>query len=541
MLLVPVVPLLGGWWAGAPVPFPEDLSRAVAAVCICGLLIPVAWRALCGELALPPMAGPLFLLAAAGALAALRAERMRPAMEGAVALAGILLLVGHLSRGKWNLGRPALLGALVVASVGVWQVVATWRTEGVFHPLVGPVGNAGYAAEILVPVLFLVVGRIAKDKIQPVWAGHLAVCVLLAASLWTGTIAAWLAVGLGVLWFNRHDRVRGPVARRTPKALYSAAAAVGLLVPLVLAPAPPAPGAAPADAARLQAAPAPWLPHSARVRLGLWAAGLEAAGDRVVLGWGLDNAESALALHRRSWEADLSRGGTPERPRESRATTAHNEPLQILLTTGALGLLACLWALRRAWPSLLSAQPGEIAALFGLVVFACVRSPLSDNAFAACLFWCLVARLHPGRLVTGARARAAGLAVVVLLAVALPRTVRALGAQLDLASGRPELARRAVERDPWNFNILQWRAMTEEPGTAARRAAFEALRDKHPHHFGAHMTLGAMAASSGELAEAALHFDRAGRYDPHHPGLLRNRERLERDRALLQQGAPEPR
>ena len=196
----------------------------------------------------------------------------------------------------------------------------------------------------------------------------------IAASVWalglSGSVGAALGFGAGIAAAAALLALRGspPALRRAAGGVLALSAALvlaaGALFAWRWAESPPEPGRPPPPAARvfdnvlLERATNPWTAMiSVRQRLVNWEAGLLAAVDRPLLGWGPENYLSAAGRH-----AESRGNRNPGRDR------AHNMLVEEAATKGLVGLAAylALWALTAV-----------------AVVRAARRAPLGDRLLIA--------------------------------------------------------------------------------------------------------------------------------------------------------------
>lgn len=250
-------------------------------------------------------------------------------------------------------------------------------------------------------------------------------------------------------------------------------------------------------------------------------------------------------------------------PGETEVEHPHNDWLVAFAELGLLGglawcaFLACV--LLGAWRALRGAEPARVALGAGAVavlVDALAHAPLTDNpaaaSFAMGLFGTLLARDRGTGPSAATSVRSAArlvpataLALLVLAAPdarALVRHGRTLGRLAHPAETRasdPVVARarrglktvaEALAARPDSTLARTLRARLLEQSGASPAVLLEAwslVLAERPHRFEALMQVGTLHARAGNASEARAYYDHALKLDPRHPGLLRNRVRLE--------------
>ncbi len=254
-------------------------------------------------------------------------------------------------------------GILALSAILEWRVFA--GAAGELRPD-GLLGNPGYVGGLMLLVAPLAV--VAAVRARPYWriAHVLVVPLALLALFATVTRGALLGAAAGtatalLAWGWKRSRRAGILL--TILLVLGVGAIAWALVDKGLPETSPAPRASSALSAVDRIRSSGPLDGSISFRLMTWSIAAEAIGDRWILGWGPENETQAISAH------------TPPRyysgpHANQRIDRSHNVVLDVLLTTGVVGLMAYLLV----WAGL----------LLGLAV-AWRRKALSDIAAAALL------------------------------------------------------------------------------------------------------------------------------------------------------------
>jgi O-antigen ligase len=233
----------------------------------------------------------------------------------------------------------------------------------------------------------------------------------------------------------------------------------------------------------------------------LYRSAVNAAAERPVLGWGPDSFSVAYPRHRDPASARLT--GTPVSE-----SSAHSWPLEIAVTTGAVGTAALVTLIALVtlllWRSGLAREPAvAAAALVAVGAYLAQGLGTVTSIGSAWIPWAGAGAAAAAGAVTSDpahRARAGPIPAFVAAAVGAAALLAALGAldashlalatvgaqARDDSSRAIAAARAAVERDPgrsqyWNLLGLaydtaeRWRESGDAYAEAARRGSYEAV------------------------------------------------------------------
>lgn len=350
--------------------------------------------------------------------------------------------------------------------------------------------------------------------------------------------------------------LRLPLAGGRPAALrlgaLALAAAGALAWSALRPPAAGAPAGAPAAAAR----PAGDL-GGIEVRARIWERTLAMTAGHLALGVGpgqfavvfpawRDPVEIELSAHRRLQE------------QEREVEHPHQDHLAFAAELGLAG--AALWAAFALFvvarvPRALRAGDAAAGAFalgaLGALSAACFNGALLHNPAASALAFAFFGGvLGPASAAPRPAAARAGAALValvalgaVVLAPSLVRHGRALAAFATDEPLAPERASEALDAalaarpDSVTARTILARVLERTgAGPADVRAAWDEVLALRPLRFEALMQQGVHAARAGDVAAARGWFERALAVDPGHPGLLKNRVRLELEQGELERG-----
>jgi O-antigen ligase len=216
------------------------------------------------------------------------------------------------------------------------------------------------------------------------------------------------------------------------------------------------------------------------------------------------------------------------------ADHAHNQILQVLATTGVVGLLGYLVVAGGALSLALEHQLLMAAGLAYLVPAMLNPAPHAAAALLALLFGSASAVRRADR-----QPRPWGLVIAVAASVLLTARVAigdyhyARGLRAGDALTRADEMNRAAQADPWEPKITASQldsaaAVTADPAvTAACVSIARELVARHPRDSSAHEILGlAILRSGGSFEEAAAEYDEAQRLAPTFPLLMLRRRAL---------------
>jgi O-antigen ligase len=402
---------------------------------------------------------------------------MLAAWAALVAVHLLSCLLGHnlgdgLCRTAWllSLGVLALLAArtstvmeqcaaIAVAGAGV-AVFGLGQALGMPWPLgysdprdpVSTLGNRNVAAEFTV---LAVVGA--------------ALLVLRASRAWRLVGAATVTLGVAYLWVN-HSRsgllaggltviplILAPWRRHTlaRRALLLGAVLVGLAGGMAVRGTvnEPAPAAAPTTAPPAPPAPIVAPASTIEVRFEIWRACLRMIAAAPLVGVGAAQFKVEYPRYRTQREIELS---TNERAFAAAPMTAHNDPLEVAVETGVLGLALYVaffvLALRRGR----RVGATAMAPMVAFLILSLVRSPLGNAPAAAFALACLgAAGATPlaGAALAPWLVRAGGLALALGLLV--------LGARecAGQCAAAPHLEQARKVRDEDRASLVQVHAM----------------------------------------------------------------------------------
>jgi O-antigen ligase len=351
-------------------------------------------------------------------------------------------LTGALPRPDGNLGQPNLLGALLAMALAL---VADRGWQAFRHPAgPGPAITGEWRWLALAPLF--VVGLVLSAS-RSGWLGAAAgVCV----------VAFWRAP------------TRWRVGAALATAVVVAAAALALLI-----------------------TPLRHLNHDTGVaRVGVWGDAVHLVAARPLTGWGEDATGLLFGqVQSRDWQPG------------NRFDRAHSLPLDLLITQGVLGLLACAWLFATIWRRLwqrreLAAIAGAMAAYLGWALLNFDWAPATAPLWllAGCAWAEQVGRApsqtrFPGwpRVLTAA----------VLAAMGLATSLPAQAADIASYRGRNDLA---VRLDP--LQPAYWAARGDRIGL--RRAA--SLGSTDPNTY---IKLGDQEREAGSIGAARADYRRA--------------------------------
>lgn len=398
---------------------------------------------------------------------------------------------------------------------------------------VGTLGNPAYLGACLTALFPLALGLALEKDGRDRWLGAAASVFVLAGLFASGSRGAFLGAALGAaVYLGLSGRLRASRGR----LLWAGGLA------LVLA-------AGFAASLRLRRVAA-----SDSARVAMWRAALAAVPSAPWLGSGPDTFEGLL---RRARNDDFIRAVGPT----AGQANAHNDLVQALTTTGALGLAAYAWLIgalaalcwRARGDPARAAAAGALAGLFLQAKLNPV--PLPGMVLAAlCAAW-----LCPPPAAPKPRSLPFDAAALVFCAAALLLVLRLASADWShkkavvFGARRPDIAlashERALRLNPGELqyrmihaSLLQ-RLAAKEPDPSRRLAWLErAVRSGReavawrPNEVDSHQILGTSlilhrrAGGPDRLAEAEAELDRALELDPKFAPLLRNRLVLARER-----------
>ncbi|HKE01513.1 MAG TPA: tetratricopeptide repeat protein [Planctomycetota bacterium] len=551
------------------VPYASSLQEHAAILAGAFAIAIAAIAALAGRgFPLPPLpAGTVGVVAAMAVTAALplavssvyspaRAWIASGSAAGLVAIAAMARSVSRAHLGIVLLSGAAAVGATVAGiglaeSLGLDPLGAAPFYDAKRDP-VSTLGNPDPLVEVLAPVasvaLAIACSRGGAERVLALAAAALAAALVGRVGVIFGQMS--LAAGVAaasLLTFGRIGSAHGD-RRETAKSI---SFGVGVLVAafaagLALRPAP-VDGDAPASQPAIEGT---WgLPPTLEVRARIAISAAKAGLAFAPLGSGAGNFAIAFARERDPVEIEISTHGRAD-PAESVVRVAHDDALQLLVETGALGAVAlgalAFGAFRWLRRGLLTATPNTVAASAGLAALAVAafgRSPFYDNASAACLGAMLLgvigaADARPPERLSGGAGRALGGAALLAIVPAAVVAGCSLVADMLVAFERvrplagAERLVRASELAPRDERVpllLAHRRAAEGDREGAKRAYDEALA-RNPFLVGALLNRGILLAEARDFAGAQSDFARVDLLDPRHPLLARNRAALERAR-----------
>ncbi len=476
------------------------LPRAALAVGFGGLLLGAGLLLGRGGRVGTPMAAAIGLVAAAAILAWVFSVSHPLSLVGAysryeslverLAYLGLFWGAARLSGGRaarW-VSRAFLVGCSIDAVEACYQ----WASHSAFRPD-GNLGQAGLLGALL--AMAFPIALEAGLRYRP-W---LLTLPLLAAGLLAGTSrAGWLAA---VIACSAYLALAAPRPRL--RRLLAGAGAVAGAAALLL----------------LVASPLRNLnSDTGSARIGVWGDALRMAAARPVTGWGPDATGLVFG---RFMSADWEPGNTFDR--------IHDQPLDLLVTQGALGELAALamWGLFwvTAWRVARSGLPPRAAGLLGAVAgYECWSllnfdwAPATGPVFLlAGMAWAIVQapavpaerteKAGPSRLVR------AGLSALAVAAGAW-LSLSAVLADRDFYAGDPA---SAAGLDPLQYRYHQ--ALGERLGASTPEGMAELRRafDLGDYDYSFNVELGDAALRSGDRPLARAAYQRADevyRFDP---------------------------
>lgn len=377
-------------------------------------------------------------------------------------------LTGALPRPDGNLGQPNLLGALLAMSLAL---VADRGWQAFHHPAgPGPAREIEQKGGALYPPLTARAPSVRfSSAIRGEWR-WLALAPLFVVGLaLSASRSGWLgaAAGVGVVAFWRAP-TRWRVGAALATAVVVAAAALALLV-----------------------TPLRHLNHDTGVaRVGVWGDAVHLIATRPLTGWGEDATGLVFGqVQSRDWQPG------------NRFDRAHSLPLDLLITQGVLGLLACAWLFATIWRRLW--QRRELAAIAGAMAAYLGWALLNfDWAPATAPLWLLAgcASAEPVRPAPG-QPRFPGwprvLTAAMLAAMGLATSLPAQAADIASYRGRNDLA---VRLDP--LQPAYWAARADRIGL--RQAA--SLGSTDPNTY---IKLGDQEREAGSAGAARADYKRA--------------------------------
>lgn len=418
--------------------------------------------------------------------------------------------------------RAALPAGLIVATYGTAQAIGLDWPAGYARPgePVSTLGNRNVASEVATFALASAMALGARGSRRAFAAGLLiAIYVGLDGSR-AGLAGALVALGL------TGAAARGARGRLGALAALAVAVAIGHLArPTTPAPEPPA----------ATGAIAATEPSTIDVRFEIWRGSLAMLADAPIVGNGSGQFRYAYPKYRTEREIELSTFG---RRFPTFAESVHDDPLEIAVETGVLGLLLALGfaalvlraALRRPRADALAAM----APLGALAVAALVRSPLG-NAPAAAAAFALMGALAARESATAPRSAVRTLAStatgLALLAAGVSIVAGASCAARWIEGGDSVWIDRAVA---WHGSESRYRSLRvldrcggiDDAGFLAHqgpaeldacREDLEALARLDPNNTNALFLTAQLTLSAGELDAARVALGRILTLDPREP------------------------
>ena len=426
-------------------------------------------------------------LSVAGAYTRYESLPLRLAYLGLFA-GGAVLLAGPAAAGaRWLTVNAFVAGCSVAAVEAIVQLVG--------HTLDRPDGNLGQA-NLLGALLAMAIPLSLQVGFRS-WPWLLTLPVLCFGLFASSSRSGWLAALVGclvVLVVVLPARVRR----------WGSLVAGGLVAAALLA---------------LVVSPLRTLNNdTGSARIGVWGDGLRVAAARPLTGWG---EEATGLVFGRFQSADWEPGDTFDR--------IHDQPIDLLVTQGLLGLGACAWFWALVAVGIVRAVRGTpggagalpLAALAGALAAYGVWALLNfDWAPATGPFWLLGgaawAEVH-GRLVPTSRPDSTPRLVAVTAVVLVVAAAAAAG--FDLAADRAYYAgqpARAAALAPWQAQYH--RVYADALGrTPAGLAELERARDLGEYDYQFFIELGDAALAAGRRDEARSAYERAEeiyRFDP---------------------------
>jgi len=559
------------------VPFPTSLQRHITGLglALCGAVICV--RALAGRgLAIPPL--PYGSIAIVGALGftLLLPDFLSQAYSRERALltaASALGLLGAAAASR--VAARAHLGAMIFsysfAVAGAVAGIGLLEAAG-FDPLnarlfyevgrnpVSTLGNPDLTSQFLAAcgasAFAFSCSRGGLQRALSLLASILCAAHVGVLGVRFSQIALVVGVLAGIVCTWRRVRTAAPTMPTSGAVLPAAAGAAVVLGAMLLcttllgrrydAPREPV-GDGPAIAASAPSASSWPIPTTLEVRVRIAVATAKLMLVQAPFGAGAGNYAIAFALVRDPEEIEISTHRRRDTA-ESVVDHAHNDYLQFLAETGAIGVLALglLAVGLRRWlrEGVFSATPNTVAAAAGisaLAICALGHSPIYDlpatGILAAFYLGVLGAAdaAHP-ELWLGKGARAAGALLFLLIPFPAWLAARACEADVLVAFERvapepkaPRLVRAAeLSRTDERLALMLARRRKAEGDVAGAVAAYgEALR-RHPFLVEALLNRGVMLAEAGDHKSALLDFEKCRLVDAHHPRLAYNRAVLAR-------------
>ena len=356
--------------------------------------------------------------------------------------AGYQALTGALSRPDGNLGQPNLLGALLAMALAL-IADRGWRA---FHDPT----HRGLV-------------------ITPAWRWLALAPIFIAGLALSASRSGWLGAAAGA----------GAVALWRVPTRWRARAAVACTAVLV------------AGSLALLFTPLRHLNHdTGMARLGVWGDAVRLVAARPLTGWGEDATGLVFG---RVQSGDWQPGNRFDR--------AHSLPLDLLVTQGVLGLLACTWLFATIWRRLW--QRPELAGIAGAMAAYLAWALLNfDWAPATAPLWLLAGCAWAQRGIPDTtQPRLAGhprlLAAGILVALGLGASLPPQAADIAFYEGRNDLA---VRLDP--LQPMYWAALGGRAGL--RRAAALGSTDTTTY-----IRLGDEERGAGSIAAARAAYRRA--------------------------------
>lgn len=425
-------------------------------------------------------------LSLAGAYTRYESLPLRLAYLGLFA-GGAVLLAGPAAAGARHLAVNAFVAGSSIAAVEAIVQLVT-------HSLDRPDGNLGQA-NLLGALLAMAIPLSLQVGFRS-WPWLVTLPVLCLGLFASSSRSGWLAALVGCLAVL--------VVVVPARARRWGAVAGGVLVAAALA--------------ALVVSPLRTLNNdTGSARIGVWGDGLRMAAARPLTGWG---EEATGLVFGRFQSADWEPGDTFDR--------IHDEPIDLLVTQGLLGLGACagFWALV-AWALVRAtrATPGGARALpigtvtGALAAYAAWALLNFDWAPATGPFWLLGGLAWAEA--SGVRAPSADRRPLwAWTAAALVALVAAALAGLDVAADRAYYAgqpARAAALAPWQAQYHRVHAEALPAGAPERLAELERARDLGEYDYQFFIELGDAARAAGRIDEARAAYRRAEeiyRFDP---------------------------
>lgn len=562
-------------------PHPLDLARHGTSAVGTLLIGAVALRAvLGGGFPIPPLSVALIaIVASAFASTAMyylfqsysfpnRSAPMAAALIGLFLVAAQSRSAARAHLGIWILSAITAVCA-VVATTGLLEAagIDPLSTDGYYNSSAHPVatfGNADAAVDFIIPAAMVALGLACA---RGGWARVAALAAASVACAWAGWLGVLYSCGAVVVGAVAAVALTVARARHSGASVSSALrpAAVNCMIPVALffcvfyfSPARAGSDVRPASAPSTTQFVTPadsvmppsrgLVPASLEVRLRIWARCIDTFRSFAPFGTLAGNFSIGFAPFRDPVEIEISTRNRADSA-ESTVNSAHNDPLQFITETGALGIFAIgafvvgffRW-LRRG---ILHSTANTVAASAGLsamFVNMMFHSALYEVPSFGVLFFVLLgivgaADARQPEVLSGREGRVAG--IIGLLCIPY---FCVLAGQRIIADYLIITERRSIEGGAARLaDAASWNAIDERiPAALARRleaegnipgalAAWQSALSRNPFYFEALFQIGVLLARQGDFKGAMGAFDLCIPLDRYHPKLIINRASAARD------------